>query len=90
MRMTIEVALLISIISVSFSIYFGLKGNKRSDTKEIEERAKANAEINLKLDNISNITSEIKKEISTIRDDVRDHENRLTKIEVLLDVEHER
>ena len=35
--MTIEVALLISFVSVAFSVYFGLKNSKRTDTKDIEE-----------------------------------------------------
>ena len=38
--MSIEIALLISIVSVCFSVFFGLKNNKRSDTKDIEERVK--------------------------------------------------
>ena len=36
--MSIEVALLISIISVAFSVYFGLKNSKKSDKEEIAER----------------------------------------------------
>ena len=47
--MNIEIALLISVISVCFSVYFGLKNNKRTDTKDIEERVKANTRINVKL-----------------------------------------
>ena len=50
--MNIEVALLISVISVCFSVYFGLKNNKRTDTKDIEERVKDNTRINVKLDDI--------------------------------------
>lgn len=42
--MTIEIstAIIISVVSVAFSIFFGLKNNKRSDTKDIEERVKQN------------------------------------------------
>ena len=36
--MTIEIALLISIVSVAFSIYFGLKNSKKSDKEEIVAR----------------------------------------------------
>ena len=50
--MNIEIALLISVISVCFSVYFGLKNNKRTDTKDIEERVKDNTRINVKLDDI--------------------------------------
>ena len=50
--MTVELALIVSIVSVAFSIFFGLKNNKRTDTKDIEERVKENTRINLKLDDI--------------------------------------
>ena len=43
--MTIEIALLISIVSVAFSIFFGIKNSKRTDTKDIEERVKENTKI---------------------------------------------
>lgn len=88
--MEISVAILISIVSVSFSIFFGLKNNKRSDTKEIEDRVKANTEINMKLDNISNTTSEIRQEVLSIKSDVKDHENRITKLEAKFDAEHDK
>lgn len=79
--MTIEIALLISIVSVAFSIYFGLKNGKRSDTKDIEQRVRENTLINSKLDNISSTTQEIKIELTSMRKDIKDHEERLIKIE---------
>ena len=57
--MSIEIALLISIVSVCFSVFFGLKNTKRSDTKDIEERVKDNKRINMKLDNNTSKTTEI-------------------------------
>ena len=65
--MTIEIALLISLVSVAFSIFFGVKNSKRTDTKDIEERVKENTRINVKLDNITQTTQEIKSEISSMR-----------------------
>lgn len=64
--MTIEIstAIIISVVSVAFSIFFGLKNNKRSDTKDIEERVRQNTQINMKLDNISSLSEDIKSEIS--------------------------
>ena len=79
--MTIEVALLISMVSVAFSVYFGLKNSKRTDTKDIEERVKENTRINTKLDNITQTTQEIKSEISSMRDDIKSHNDRLIKVE---------
>lgn len=83
--MTIEVALLISCLSVAFSIFFGLKNNKRSDTKEIEERTKERTELNVKLDYISSNMQDIKSQISSLVDKVDSHGDRLTKIEGRLD-----
>ena len=37
-RMTIEVALLVSVVSVAFSIFFGIKNSKKSDSEEIAQR----------------------------------------------------
>lgn len=79
--MTVEVALLISIVSVVFSVYFGLKNNKRTDIKDIEERVKENTRINVKLDNITQTTQEIKSEISSMREDIKSHNDRLIKLE---------
>lgn len=79
--MTIEIALLISIVSVCFSVYFGLKNNKRTDTKDIEERVKENTRINTKLDNIGQDTREIKSEISSMREDIKSHNDKIIKLE---------
>lgn len=79
--MTIEVALLLSVVSVSFSIFFGLKNNKRSDTKDIEDRVRENTKINMKLDNIASNTSDIKSEVSEIKKEMSGHETRIIKVE---------
>lgn len=81
--MVIEVsaAIIISIISLSFSIYMGLKGNKRTDTKDIEARAQERAEINAKLNHIATTTQEIKEQISSLVKKVEAHSDRLTKME---------
>ena len=52
--MTIEVstAIIISVLSLGFSVFMGLKSNKRTDTKDIEDRVKENTRINMKLDAI--------------------------------------
>ena len=78
--MNIEIALLISVISVCFSVYFGLKNNKRTDTKDIEERVKDNTRINVKLDDIGQDTKEIKSEISSMREDIKMHNDRIIKV----------
>ena len=88
--MTVEVALVISVVSVVFSVFFGLKNSKRTDTKDIEERVKENTRINVKLDNITLTTQEIKSEISSMREDIKSHNDRLIKVEESIKSAHHR
>lgn len=79
--MTIEIALLISVLSVAFSIYFGLRNSKRNESKDIEERVADSTRINVKLDNISVTTTDVKNEISSMRDEMKSYNERLIKVE---------
>ena len=88
--MTVEVAVLISIVSVAFSVYFGLKNNKRSDSKEIEDRVKDNTRINMKLDNINSTVQDIKSEITSMRTDIKSHNDRIIMLEESCKQAHKR
>lgn len=79
--MSIEITVLISAVSVAFGIYAGLKNSKRADTKDIEERTKDRAELNLKLDFISKQTNEIKEQISSLVKEVQNHGVKLAELE---------
>ena len=81
--MTIEVstAIIISVLSLGFSVFMGLKSNKRTDAKDIEERVKENTRINMKLDAISNNTTDIKNEVSEMRKEINSHDSRIVKVE---------
>lgn len=79
--MKVDISLIISLISVAFAVFFGLKNNKRTDVKDIEERVKENTKINIKLDNIGQTTQDIKSEISSMRDDIKLHNDRIIKLE---------
>ena len=80
-KMTIEVSLLVGIVSVAFAVYFGLKSNRRNDVKDIEDRAANNAKVNMKLDNISQTVNDIKYDISTTKKEVRDLTERVVSVE---------
>ena len=88
--MTVEVALLVSIVSVVFSVFFGIKNSKRRDSKDIEERVRDNTRINVKLDNITQTTQEIKSEIYSMREDIKSHNDRLIKVEESVKSAHHR
>lgn len=79
--MTIEITILISVVSVAFAIYFGLKSNRRSDVQDIKNEATKNAEINFKLDSISSVVNDIKYDISAMRKKVDDIDKRLVVVE---------
>lgn len=90
--MTIELstAIIISVLSLGFSVYIGLKNSKRTDTKDIEERVKDNTRINMKLDAIAGTTQEIKSEISTMREEINKHNDKIIKLEQSLKSAHHR
>ena len=69
MTIQISLAIVVSIISLCFSAYFGLRNNKRSDTKDLEERVKSDTRINMKLDNISVAVADVKKEVASMMGD---------------------
>ena len=90
--MTIELstAIIISVLSLGFSVYMGLKNNKRTDTKDVEERVKENTRINMELDAISNNTTDIKNEVSEMRKEINSHDNRIIKVEESVKSAHHR
>lgn len=82
------VAVIISIISVAFSIFFGIvsfalniKNDRRTDNSDLEDRVRENTRINMKLDAISNNTKEIKDEVVEMRKELNSHDNRIIKVE---------
>lgn len=79
--MTIEVALLISVISVSFAIYTGLSSKKRNDMSDIRKDASETATINVKLDTINRGVDDIKIEQKTISKDIKDLSDRVLVVE---------
>lgn len=88
--MTIEISLLIGIVSVAFAVYFGLKSNRRNDVKDIEERATRDATIIVKLDTISSDVKDIKDDISNINQKVEAIDKRVTIVEQSTKSAHKR
>lgn len=88
--MTIEVALLVSVVSVAFSIFFGIKNSKKSDSEEIAQRIARDTRVDMKLDEISKDVKEVKDTVRNIQNDVKDHEGRIVKLEASYKAEHRR
>ena len=81
LAMTIEVTIFISVISVASAIYFGLKSSRRSDIKDIQEKAERDTRINIKLDDISGDVKDVKYDISSVKKKVEDIDKRLIIVE---------
>lgn len=91
------IAVIVSIVSLVFSVFFGLftlifglKNNKRTDTKDVEERVERDTRINIKLDSISTNTADIKTEVAEMRKEVNSHNDRLIKVEESVKQAHHR
>lgn len=90
--MTVEItlAVLISIASLSFSVYMGLHGNKKTDEKEIAQRVERDTEVKMTLNEIRNDVKEVKETVKSIQNDVKDHEGRIVKLEASFKQCHKR
>ena len=79
--MTIEAALLISGISVTFGIYQGVSNLKRNERTEAKNDASELTTVIVKLENIGEGIKEIKSELGNIKQDINDITVRLVKVE---------
>jgi seryl-tRNA synthetase len=79
--MTIELALLISGVSLAFGIYQGITNMRRNSKKDDRNDAAQLITVIVKLENIGNDVSEIKSDIRNIKEDMKDINIRLVKME---------
>ncbi len=54
----------LSVLVAVMGLYFTTKNNKRTDVKEIEEKAIERARIDAKLDNLTSVTLEVRGQVS--------------------------
>ena len=79
--MTIEVALLISGVSVAFGIYRGVSNLRRNNRTDDRNDATQLTTVIVKLENIGNDISDIKNDMRNVKDDMKDINIRLVKTE---------
>ncbi len=79
--MTIEIALVISALSLAFGIYQGVTNIKRNRTADDKDDASQLTTVIVKLENISAGISDIKSDMRNIKDEVKDMRERLIKVE---------
>ena len=79
--MTIEIALLISGVSLAFGIYSGICNLKRNSDLDVKRNVSEMTTVIVKLENIGNGINEIKSELSNVKQDMKDVSERLVKVE---------
>lgn len=79
--MTIEIAMLISGISLAFGIYSGIANMKRNQTNDVKKDASELTMVIVKLENIGVGIAEIKSELTNVKNDIKESRERIIKLE---------
>lgn len=79
--MTIEIALLISGVSLAFGIYQGITNMRRNNRTDDKSEATQLTTVIVKLENIGNDVSEIKGDMRNVKEDMKDINVRLVRTE---------
>jgi len=88
--MTIEVALLISGISLAFGLYQGVTNLKRSERTDVRKDASEMTTVIVKLENIGTGIAEIKTEMSNVKSEIKESKERIIKVEESTKQAHKR
>lgn len=79
--MTIEIALIISAVSLGFGIYQGVSNLRRNDHQDNRAEATQITAVIVKLETIGEGVNEIKVDMRNIKNEINDIRERLTKVE---------
>ena len=88
--MTVEVALVISVLSVSFAIYSGVSNLKRNQKADDKNEASQLTTVIVKLENIGTGITEIQSEMSNVKNDIKESRERIVKVEESAKSAHKR
>jgi hypothetical protein len=88
--MTIELAIVISIISVSASVIFGFATWRRNTSTDAKQDAGQQATIITKLDGIEKGVDDIKEELKNVKSEVREDHDRIIRLEESTKQAHKR
>lgn len=79
--MTIEVGVLISVLSAVFAIAFGVINAQRNKKADDQAEASQMTEIKIKLEKISDDTGEIKNDLKSLKADVRHNSDAIIRLD---------
>ncbi len=88
--MTVEVSVLISGLAAATAIYFGLAGYRRNQKSDIKSDTTEMTTVIVKLENISNMVTEIKSDMAGIKNDVKEVRERIVRVEESAKQAHKR
>ena len=88
--MTIEVALLISGMSVAFGIYQGIINMRRNNRRDDRNEAAQLTTVIVKLENISSGVLEIKNKINSVENDIKESREKIIRLEEAVKQAHKR
>lgn len=79
--MSIEVALIISILSAFFAIFFGVLNMRRNQKQDDRREQSDMTTVIVKLENISSDIAEIKNDIKSLKEDVRNNRDNIIRLD---------
>ena len=79
--MSVEIALIISILSVFFAIFFGALNMRRNQKADDRREQSDMTTVIVKLESISADTIEIKNDIKSLKEDVRNNRDNIIRID---------
>lgn len=79
--MTLELSIVISVISVSFALYSGISNLKRNGKKDTAEETAQLTTVIVKLENIGDGVAEIKADMKNVKGEVQELRERLVAVE---------
>lgn len=88
--MTVEVALVISVLSVSAAIYFGISNKKRNEQADVKNDVSQLTTVIVKLENIGTGIARIESEVMSLKTDFKEDHERLVKVEESAKSAHKR
>jgi len=86
MGMTIEISVVIAIVSLTFAIYQGIRTKKTDDKSDASQMTM----VIIKLENIGNGIADIKNEMKNVKSDIKEDRERLIIVEESTKAAHKR
>ena len=88
--MTIEIAILLSVLSFAFNIWSNMTNIKRSERSDTKTEASQLTAVMVKLEIIGTGVTEIKTELTNVKNEVQESRERIVKVEESTKQAHKR